>query len=270
MVVTTFALHPAASKYLIARAVKMLPEVEKAFQQGRIFIGTGTGNIAVAQELLNIKIDNPGAYVAGVITQQCACSTAVDERRGPFCIEKGQLVQVDDWLDFIRSMEPGDIFIKGANALDPEGNAGILMANPTGGTIGNALGILKAQGIQMITPVGLEKLIPSCREAEKLMGRYHIGPRFGLKTGFMVVSNSTVITEIESIKILTGLDAIQVAAGGVGGMEGAVMLAVEYENEEQALSLLKLIKEALRQPQSKIKHKKCSDCTEPCEFLKIK
>jgi hypothetical protein len=266
-VITTFALHPAASKHLIAQAVALLPEVENAFRQGKIFIGAGTGNLAVAQELLHIEVDKPEAYVAGVITQQCVCSTAAGERRGPFCIEKGKLVQVDNWLDFIRSMEAGDIFIKGANALDPEGNVGILMADPTGGTIGNALGILKAQGIPMITPVGREKLIPSCREAEKLMGRCRIGHRFGLKAGYMVVSNSTVITEIESIKILTGLDAVQVAGGGVGGMEGAVMLAAEYENEEQALYLLGLVKEALRQPSLKIKHKKCSECTDPCDFM---
>ena len=265
--ITTFALHPAASKHLIAKAVKVLPEVENAFRRGKIFIGAGTGNIAVAQELFNIRLDKPGAYVAGVTTQQCACSTAVNERRGPFCIERGRLIKTDNWLDFIRSMAPGDIFIKGANALDPEGNVGILMADPTGGTIGNAMGILKAQGIQMITPVGREKLIPSCREAEKLMGRYHIGHRFGLKTGYMIVPNSTVITEIESIKILTGLDAVQVAGGGVGGMEGAVMLAVEYENEEQSLYLLGLVKEALRQPQLKIQHKKCSECTDPCDFI---
>jgi len=268
-VVTTFALHPTASKYLIARAIVTLPQVKKAFSRGKIFIGTGTSNIAVAQELLNIKVDQPGAYVAGVIAQQCACSTPDNERRSPFCIKKGKLIEAGDWLEFVRSMGPGDIFIKGANALDPEGNVGILMANPTGGTIGNALGILKAQGIEMITPIGREKLIPSCREAEKLMGRFNIGNRFGLKTGYMVVSNSTVITETESIKILTGLDAVQVAAGGVGGMEGAVMLAVEYESEEQSLALLKLVKDALRQPPLKIKHKKCSECTDPCEFMKI-
>lgn len=267
--VTTFALHPAASKYLIARAVKMLPEVRKALQQGKIFIGHGTGNLNVARELLNIEIDKPQALVAGVIAQQCVCSTASDERSAPFCVEKGKIVEVDNWLDFIKTMGPEDIFIKGANALDTEGNVGILMADSTGGTIGNAMGILKARGIKIITPVGREKLIPSCREAEKLMGIYKISHSFGCKAGYMVLSDSKIITEIESIKTLMGLDAVQIAAGGVGGMEGAVMLAVECENEEQSLSLLGLVKEALRQPQLKLKHKKCSQCLNPCEFLKI-
>jgi hypothetical protein len=50
--INTFALHPAASKSLIARAVCQLPEVKQAWQNGKIFIGHGSTNVAVAQELL--------------------------------------------------------------------------------------------------------------------------------------------------------------------------------------------------------------------------
>jgi len=39
MMLTTFAIHPAASKQLIARATAALPEVQWALEHGRIFIG---------------------------------------------------------------------------------------------------------------------------------------------------------------------------------------------------------------------------------------
>jgi len=94
------------------------------------------------------------------------------------------------------------------------------------------MGILKARGIQIIAPVGLEKMIPSCIAAEKLMGINRTGIRLGFKTGYMVVTNPTLITEIESLKILFGVEAVQVASGGVGGMEGSVVLAFEYEDEK--------------------------------------
>jgi hypothetical protein len=110
-----------------------------------------------------------------------------------------------DWLDFIKSFGPGDVFIKGANALDPDGNVGILMGDPQGGSIGQTLGILKARGIPIIVPVGLEKLILSCPAAGKNLGIFQTGPRLGLAVGYMVVSGAKVITEIESIRMLFDL-----------------------------------------------------------------
>lgn len=41
------------------------------------------------------------------------------------------------------------------------------------------------------------------------------------------LSNAKVVTEIEAMKILTGVDAYHVASGGVSGSEGSVTLVVE-------------------------------------------
>lgn len=264
--INTFAVHPAASKSLIAQAVCALPEVKSAFKNGRIFIGHGTTNVAVAQHLLNIKIDHPSSYVSGVITQQAACATDSQTRCTPWCIEKGRILEVD-WLEFVNSFKGGDIFIKGANAIDPQGNAGILLGSPQGGTIGKSIGILKARGIQIIIPVGLEKIIPSCQAAEKVMGIEKTSHLIGMRTGYLCLSGATIITEIESFKILLDIDAIQVAAGGVGGMEGSVVLAAQYRNDETTFKLLQLIKEANRIPSLKINKQKCSTCDDPCDFI---
>jgi hypothetical protein len=123
--INTFALHPAASKSLIARAVCQLPEVKQAWQNGKIFIGHGSTNVAVAQELLNIKIEHPEQYISGVISQGVACATEPQGRLKPWCIERGRVLDVD-WIEFVNTFEAGDIFIKGANAIDPGGNVGIL------------------------------------------------------------------------------------------------------------------------------------------------
>lgn len=264
--ISTFALHPAAAKYIIAQGVVKHPAVQNAFTKGRILLSSGTTNIAVAEHLLNIKIDNPDMYVAGAITQQVACSTNKEQRQAPWCIERGKVVDVN-WLEFLDDMGADDVFIKGANAFDPEGNVGILMADPKGGTIGKAIGTLKAKGITTITPVGLEKLIPSCRQAEKVMGIYKTSLSLGLKTGYMVLSDTIIITEIESCKLLFDIDTTPVAAGGVGGMEGAVFLAAECSSEEQAINLLKFVKIANRLPAMTINKKKCADCTNPCYFI---
>ncbi|MCD6465357.1 hypothetical protein J7L27_03200, partial [Candidatus Bathyarchaeota archaeon] len=53
-----------------------------------------------------------------------------------------------------------------------------------------------------------------------------------------------IVTEIEALKILTGVDATLVSSGGIAGAEGAVRLLVEGTKEqvEKTLSLLQTIK----------------------------
>jgi len=267
--ISTFALHPAGSKHLIAQAVARLPQVQNALTNGKILIGHGTTNIAVMEELLKIKTPIPETHVAGIVTQNVACATEPALREGLWCIEKGQILNVN-WLDFLPTLGPGDLFIKGANAIDPSGQVAILLGDDSGGSIGRSIGILKARGIEIISPVGLEKLIPSCRQAEKNLGMYKTDPRLGLRLGYMVLANTTVITELESIKTLFGLDSVQIGAGGVAGMEGAVILAAESEDENQLLALLDFVKQANRRPAMKIKKKACADCSDPCALLEKK
>ncbi len=262
---STFALHPAAAKNLIAQAVVKLPAVQAAYEKGRILIGSGTTNIDVFELLTGTKIVKKEAHVAGVVTQKAACITDPEDRYGSWCIENGQLIKAD-WLEFLNNFQAGDVFIKGANALDPIGDVGILTANSMGGTIGQAIGILRSRGITPIIPVGLEKMIPSCREAEKVMGIFKDEYNLGIKVGFMALSNTYAITEIEALKILFDIKAVPVAAGGVGGMEGSVMLAADCESEEQGKILLDTIKKCNQIAPLKINKRKCSTCDFPCYF----
>ncbi|HUV33750.1 MAG TPA: hypothetical protein VMW22_02390, partial [Candidatus Desulfaltia sp.] len=63
------------------------------------------------------------------------------------------------------------------------------------------------------------------------------GPRMWPLTG-------TIITEIEALGILTGVDAYLYSSGGIAGAEGAVRLLVEGADEEveETLELVKSIK----------------------------
>jgi hypothetical protein len=110
-------------------------------------------------------------------------------------------------------------------------------------------------------------MIPSCLAAQKLMGIEKSAGTLGMKSGYITLSDATIISEIESLKILLDLDAIQVAAGGVGGMEGAVVLAVNYKDEATEQELFKLIKGLSRKQRLNIKRKSCRDCEDPCVML---
>ena len=80
-------------------------------------------------------------------------------------------------------------------------------------------------------PVGLEKLLPSVSEASRQGGILRLKYAMGLKVGLMPVVNATVVTEIQALRILAGVEATHVASGGIGGCEGAVTLVVEGHDE---------------------------------------
>ncbi len=144
----------------------------------------------------------------------------------------------------LKGFDRNSVFIKGANCLDPEGNAAAFVAHPEGGTIGWAIGHLWAQGIPLITPVGLEKLIPSVKKAVSLCGQQTFDYCQGLKVGLVPMIGAQIVTEIEALRILAGVEAFHIASGGQSGSEGAVTLVSEGEPKaiQKAIGLVESIK----------------------------
>lgn len=259
-----FALSSAGAKRLIAQGVCGLPEMKNALQHGRVIIAGGTTNAYIVEELGLHSFENKALYTAGIITNGRPCITPADQRISPMCLEKGQRLDVP-WEEFLAGFGRDDVFIKGANAIDASGVAGILMANPSGGTIGGSIGILAARGANLIVPVGHEKMIPSCRAAAETLGIMKIDESLGMRTGFMMLPYGRIITEIQALEILFRVKGTVVAAGGVGGMEGSVMMTVEGP-EERVRKALALAKRLIREKPISGARSSCKDCPLPCSF----
>lgn len=137
-----------------------------------------------------------------------------------------------------------DVFIKGANAVDCQGNAGIYVASLKAGTIGAAWPILTPRGCPLIIPASLEKLVPSVIDAAKHTGLYRFKYSTGLPVKLVPVPLAEVITEIQAFGILAGVRAYHLGSGGVGGSEGSVHLALEGDEDrvEKAFELVKSVK----------------------------
>ncbi|MBZ4686584.1 MAG: hypothetical protein PWQ96_646 [Clostridia bacterium] len=258
-----FTLTSSESKRLLAKAVCQLPEVKKALEKGKVVVSGGTTNGFVAEELLGEGIDK-AAYTAGIITKGRQCLTPAEERINPVVLEDGKKSSLG-WAEAVEQFTADDVFIKGGNALDHKGNVGVLLANPVGGTIGKALGIVTARGSHLILPVGLEKLIPDVIAAANVAGIQAFDRHIGMKVGLMPVSYGKVITEIEALHVLTGVKATCIGAGGVGGSEGSVVLAVEGE-KDQVDKTMELIKSIKGEKEIRPLKQKCSDCGNKCEY----
>jgi len=239
-----FVFTPPESKRFIAKAVAQLPEVKNAKKEEEIVIGHGSTNVRVAEEILG-ECPERDKFISGQVINGILCVASAEGKPPMIVIRKGKLIPPELTMEeTLKNFGAGSVFIKGANAVDPEMNAGVYSANPSGGTIGFSYGILSVRGCHLIVPVGLEKLIPSVKKAAQHLGQETFYYCMGLKIGMLPIINAKVITEVEAFRILFDLDAIHFGGGGVNGSEGSVGLIAEGRKKEldQAIRLIESIK----------------------------
>ena len=245
-------LTPSEGKRLIAKAIAHMEIVKLAKEKGTVIVATSTTNAYVLEELLGKEIKEKGMFTAGVVTKDGLQITEAKGRGDHTVIQKGKVktVKVPELPDILKDMGPGDIFIKGANAIDPFGQAGILLGGVGGGTIGAAWGYLTSNGITTIIAAGLEKLVPvNLSEAVGRMGINQVDIALDVKCGMMVVGGN-IITEMEAFKelfggpSLTDVEVIPIGGGGIDGAEGAkiFLLSGEVEAVKGAVEMVKAIR----------------------------
>ncbi len=238
----SFTFTVAQGKRLIAKAVSKLPEVTNAMLNGTIAIGRGTTNGYVAEEILGHLIPK-GEYVSGRVLPPGMPWEELGRGGYPdIVLKEGIPVNGGSVINSVTDMKAGDVFIKGANALDYKNKvAGVLMMHPTGGTL-SVYGALISKKITLIIPVGLEKLVlDDISELSMLSRESDSHPKTPVVS--LMPITGKIITEIEALKILCGLDAKLLAAGGVKGAEGSVTLLATGDKSaiENAIALHALL-----------------------------
>lgn len=232
-------LTPWESRRLIAKAVVQRPDVQHALQNGIVSIARGTTTSYIVDELIGLEKEK---YCIGCIEPDRLCLVPAENRLPEIAFVKGEPKEIPS-AEIIKEMGAEDVFIKGANAVDCNFEAAILLGSPTAGTIGAAIGAVYAKGINFIVPVGLEKLIPySVRKVSAFTGFTKVHSSMGMSVGYFPVL-ATVITEIHALEQL-GITAVPIAAGGVNGAEGSVVLSIQGEekNVERALQVVESVK----------------------------
>lgn len=257
-------LSVAEAKRLIAKGVASLPQVQKALAGGSIIIAGGTTNAYVAEELTGQNLDK-AKYTAGVIYNGRCCVTPAATRIDPLVLIKGK-VHSCKWTDALADMGTGDVFIKGGNAFDCNDYVGILLGSPTGGTIGAAIGSLSARGIELITPIGLEKLIPSVPEAISNLGIGSMDYSRGMQCGMQLIKGATVLSEDKALSLLSHCRVTVAAKGGNGSSIGSTTLTFSGTASEfrHALAVLDSV---LGEKALSMTTRDCP-CPKPCDFGK--
>lgn len=237
-------LTPSESKRLIAKAVAQMESVKKALKKGILVICRGSTNAFIAEEITGRQIEK-GKFTAGYIGPK---GLGVNPK-----IPK-EIILIDgkprDDLSLtgvMKDLRPGDVIIKGANAIGPDRIPGILLGrvqpDTSGGTVGTFQVAAMARGVEVVVPVGLEKSIP----VSVLVGSREASSKIDYATGIpcgLVPIFGTVVTEVEAIKILTSAEAIPIAAGGIGGGEGSIVLLLKGSDAEvgKAIKIVEKVK----------------------------
>jgi hypothetical protein len=273
---------PAESKKLIAKAVARLGVVRQAAKKGIVALHPSSSTYFIIEELTGSK-PTTNYWVCGVVAPRGMCvemamalgsgltpheaSADPGELQGTWVIEKGQLCGEEKLSSLLYRMTSSDVYVKGVNALDREGNVGILFGLE--GSMGYLQTARKKRGFTIIYPAGLEKLIPlPVKEAAKeaKLARYEFG--MGMPVGLYPCPPGVTINEVRAIEILSGALAIPIASGGLGGAEGASTLVLKGKADEvmKALDFVEQSKGAML-PDLRLCN--CNACPVPnCRFPK--
>jgi hypothetical protein len=246
-------LTVAMGKRIIGKALGSHPAVKNALRSGTVVIVAGTTNGLVAEEILNSLGQkgsfNRGRFFRGITLPANIKTTGPGRLAGENKFPGDVVIIEGVWQegktinDIASKLKEGDVILKGGNALDlVNKRAAVLIGNPDGGTAATALPAVVGRRVRLIIPIGLEKRISGDldRLAYKVNSPGSLGHR-------LLPLPGEVFTEIEALKLLTGVDAEMLAAGGVCGAEGGIWLNVEG-SREQLLDTEKIIQSVSSEP----------------------
>jgi hypothetical protein len=240
-------LTPAEAKCFISKAIANMDVVKKAAAKGKIVIHPSSTTYFLVKELTG-DIPRTNHFVLGGVFPQGLCTEAnstmkhaaaasnepppkwmADRFPYKWIIKDGKLTSMIPLGKILEDIGPQDVYVKGCNAVDTAGRAGVLFGHDGGGTIARVMGVQKEKGFSVILAVGLEKLIPvSMLEAAKATARNaEFDYAMGMPCGLYPVKGGTTVTEIQAVEILSGAHAVPIAAGGVGGAEGATVMVID-------------------------------------------
>lgn len=242
---TQVVLTSSQSKRLIARGIAAWQPLAAAMKSGFVAVAKGTTNGYIIEELTGAPFEKH-LYILGRTAPAGADTSWARGTLPDVVFKNGKRLEGVSLAEAVSQMGPGDIFLKGANAINYDlAQAAVQIGHPTGGTLGATVGTIVSRRIRFVHPVGLEKTVPGdlVAASQRLSTE---GAALGDADGLWATT-AELFTEIESIETLFPIEAVPIAAGGIAGAEGAVTLAL-FGAEADLRNALELVSEIQKEP----------------------
>jgi len=218
-----------AGKWVIAKAISELECISNAKEKDKIILFGGTTVSALTEILTGEPI-----RISGRITPRGTVTAYEKKNEVPhtLVINDGKYYDIEDpkTEPLLTKLSKSDVIVTGANGYDIFGNA-FLMAGAYGlGERINLFTTMYTEGPRIIIAAGIEKLIPgSATDAIGCAGRHSSKWSMGASVGLVPLIGD-IITEIEAIKILFGIDAVVIGRGGINGAEGSTTMVASGDD----------------------------------------
>ena len=240
MKILQIPLTTAESKKLISDALFHMNCVKKALSDGILAIHPSSTVYYLFENICGCLPEE--GWVFGLVTRDGLCRSkfVVDQltsdkpSRKLWVFKKGVLAEPMSLDAALSEMGPEDVFVKGCNAIDSDGNIAILSSAPEkGGTTGKVLKAKAERGFKFVIPVGAEKSVPNkISDILEFCCKNKADQGGGLACGVFPVADSTIVTETQAIKELFGIESIVGACGGICGAEGSVVIYAKAEDDK--------------------------------------
>ncbi|MFW9915937.1 MAG: hypothetical protein ACFFGZ_10045 [Candidatus Thorarchaeota archaeon] len=245
MVVAQVVLTTAESRKLIAQAISRMKPVRNALQRFKLIISTSfiAPDILEALDYGPITAQERGLYICGMVRAEGLCATDPARSKRSAILERGTIIEDPEArMKAILSLGAGDVYIKSPNILDQNGRVGVLAGAVDCGEVGGIIWGLTKQDFSIIAPTLLLKSAPIDLTAlsevvDANTYRRHASSFIQYSCGMPVnlvslPERTTVITEIDAIRMAFDLASKPIAMSGVGTGADAIALSVEGADEK--------------------------------------
>lgn len=232
------------SKELIARSILFHPSYKHSQKKGSVLLKGGTTVSRISENLLGFPLRICGRITERGTVSLCKSSSAPHS----VLINNNSWENIDD--DIIAktaSLGTDDLIICSANAFDNNGRAALMAGSVGGGNIGKSLSSWYTEGVKILIPVGIEKMIPGdLNETISKTSRKGIDFSNGMSVGLMPIIGE-IFTEVEAFKLLGNVDVYVIGAGGLYEAKGSSVFQIEgkVEDIDKIISFVKGIKNSI-------------------------
>ncbi len=283
-----FNLTVDEGKKLIAKGICAMSEIKKALKEGTIAIHNSTSAYFLIEELIGESVDTNNVWLSGIIAPKAMCVHENTQRNNKSPKSEGYSKQITDassfphthvikngkkvyglvLKDLYENMGENDIYIKGVNCYDADGDVGVLIGSADeNGTIGRMCSGRNKNHYKIIACAGNEKFIPESVSKAAAFINKKKQYAMGIKVNLFKFTPDYIINEAKALNILTGAETMIFSAGGLAGAQGGVCIAAEGTEEQinKAVEICENIKGA-KLPD--IKGADCAICSmATCAYL---
>jgi hypothetical protein len=254
------------SKELIARAIVKHPYIHHSLKNGAIVLKGGTTVSKISEKMVGIPL-----RICGRISERGTVSVWKEtEYPHTLLIKDGKYENIDNYLlEKTMNLGPDDLIVCSANAFDSKRTAVMMAGSSGGGSTGLSMSHWYTEGVKVIIPVGLEKLVPGNLDESILRAsRRKVDFSNGMSIGLLPLPGE-LFTEIEAFRIFGDVDVHVIGAGGIFGANGSFTFLIEGDKNEiiRIIDLVKEIKNSHPQVSGEANSlKECSYPTDRCAY----